>query len=117
MMLRGNRGFGYVRLDWFTPKGLGTWGDGRLFILGTDGYIELRKYADVARSHTGNHLFLVDKNSARAFNCNNVVLPFGPQFIADVANRTHVAQDQTQCLLAAELVIRAQEQATHATIT
>jgi len=117
MMLRGNHGFGYVRLDWFTPYGLGTWGDGRLFILGTDGYIEIRKYADVARSHTGNHLFLVDKNSARAFNCNNVVLPFGPQFIADVANRTHVAQDQTQCLLAAELVIRAQTQATHATIS
>ncbi len=117
MMLRGNHGFGYVRLDWFTPFGLGTWGDGRLFILGTDGYIEIRKYADVARSHTGNHLFLVDKNSARAFNCNNVVLPFGPQFIADVANRTHVAQDQTQCLLAAELVIRAQMQATHATIS
>jgi predicted dehydrogenase len=117
MMLRGNHGFGYVRLDWFTPFGLGTWGDGRLFILGTDGYIELRKYTDVARSKQGNHLFLVDKNSARAFDCNNVVLPFGPQFIADVANRTHVAQDQTQCLLAAELVIRAQQQATHATIS
>ncbi len=49
MMLRGNAGFGYVRLDWFTPRGLGTWGDGRLFILGTDGYIEIRKYADIAR--------------------------------------------------------------------
>jgi hypothetical protein len=48
MMLRGNRGMGYVRLDWFTPDGLGTWGDGRLFVLGTEGYIELRKYANVA---------------------------------------------------------------------
>jgi len=37
-----------------------------------------------------------------------VELPFGPQFVADVVNRTHVAQDQTQCLLAAELVIKAQ---------
>jgi len=27
-------------------------------------------------------------------------------------NRTHVAQDQTQCLLAAELVIKAQNNAT-----
>ena len=59
MMLRGNAGFGYVRLDWFTPQGLGTWGDGRLFILGTDGYMEIRKYADVTRSKTGNHLFIV----------------------------------------------------------
>jgi predicted dehydrogenase len=116
MMLRGNAGFGYVRLDWFTPNGLGTWGDGRLFILGTDGYMEIRKYADVARSKTGNHLFVVDAKEARYIDCNNLTLPFGPQFIADIVNRTHVAQDQTQCLLAAELVIRAQQGATHATI-
>ncbi len=117
MMLRGNHGFGYVRLDWFTPHGLGTWGDGRLFILGTDGYIELRKYADIAGRPGGNHLFLVDKNAAHYMNCSNVPLPFGPQFIADVANGTHVAQDQTQCLLAAELVLRAQGKAVHAIIT
>ena len=39
----GNGGTGYVRLDWYTPDGLPTWGDGRLTILGTEGYIELRK--------------------------------------------------------------------------
>jgi predicted dehydrogenase len=111
MMLRGDQGFGYVRLDWFTPNGLGTWGDGRLFILGTDGYIEVRKYTDVARSKQGNNLFIVDKDQARYIDCNNVVLPFGPQFVADVVNRTHTAQDQTQALLAAELVVRAQMKA------
>jgi predicted dehydrogenase len=112
MVLRGNRGLGYVRLDWFTPDGLGTWGDGRLFILGTDGYIEVRKYANVAVSHDGNNLFIVDKNVARYINCNLMPLPFGPQFVADIVNRTHVAQDQVQCLLAAELVIKAQINAT-----
>jgi predicted dehydrogenase len=116
MMLRGNAGFGYVRLDWFTPQGLGTWGDGRLFILGTDGYMELRKYADIAGRKGGNHLFVVDAKAARYIDCNNLTLPFGPQFISDVVNRTHTAQDQTQCLLAAELVIRAQQGATHASI-
>ncbi len=84
MMLRGDAGFGYVRLDWFTPEGLGTWGDGRLFILGTDGYIELRKYVDVAGRPGGNHLFVVNKDAARYIDCNNLVLPFGPQFIGDV---------------------------------
>ena len=113
MMLRGDRGFGYVRLDWFTPDGLGTWGDGRLFILGTNGYIEVRKYADVARSKAGNNLFIVDKDQARFIDCNNLELPFGPQFVSDVVNRTHTAQDQTQALLATELVIRAQMKATH----
>ena len=116
MMLRGNAGFGYVRLDWFTPQGLGTWGDGRLFILGTDGYMEIRKYADITGRKGGNHLFVVDAKEARYIDCNNLTLPFGPQFISDVVNRTHMAQDQTQCLLAAELVIRAQQGATHASI-
>jgi len=111
MVLRGNKGCGYVRLDWFTPDGLGTWGDGRLFILGTQGYIELRKYTNVAVSKAGNNLFVVDAKEARYIDCNNLTLPFGPQFVADVVNRTHIAQDQTQCLLAAELVIRAQKQA------
>jgi predicted dehydrogenase len=108
MMLRGDRGFGYVRLDWFTPDGLGTWGDGRLFILGTEGYIEVRKYIDVAVKKSGDHLFLVDQKQARYMDCSNVTLPFGAQFVADIVNRTHIAQDQTQCLLAAELVIKAQ---------
>ncbi len=111
MMLRGNRGFGYVRLDWFTPDALGTWGDGRLFILGTEGYIEVRKYINVGVSKSGNNLFLVNKTEQRYIDCNNVVLPFGPQFVSDVVNRTHTAQDQAECLLAAELVIKAQTKA------
>ena len=108
MVLRGNRGLGYVRLDWFTPDGLGTWGDGRLFILGTEGYIEVRKYTNVAVSKQGNNLFIVDQKQSRYIDCNNVTLPFGSQFVGDVVNRTHTAQDQAQCLLAAELVIKAQ---------
>jgi predicted dehydrogenase len=111
MMLHGNCGAGYVRVDWFTPNGLGTWGDGRLFILGTEGYIELRKYQDIAGRPGGNHLFIVDQKQTRYIDCNNVVLPFGPQFVADVVNRTHIAQDQEQALLAAELVLKAQRDA------
>jgi predicted dehydrogenase len=111
MMLHGNGGAGYVRVDWFTPNGLGTWGDGRLFLLGTEGYIELRKYVDVAGRPGGNHLFIVDRKQARYIDCSKVVLPFGPQFVADVVNRTHTAQDQDQALLAAELVIKAQKNA------
>lgn len=116
MMLRGDSGLGYVRLDWFTPLGLGTWGDGRLFILGTDGYIEIRKYVDVAVKKDGNNLFLVNGKESRYIDCNNMPLPFGPQFVADIVNRTHTAQDQTQCLLAAELSIKAQKNATHVTL-
>lgn len=111
MMLHGNGGFGYVRVDWFTPAGLGTWGDGRLFVLGTEGYIELRKYADIAGRKGGNHLFLVDQKKATYMDCSKVELPFGPQFVGDIVNRTHVAQDQEQALLATELVLKAQKNA------
>jgi predicted dehydrogenase len=111
MMLHGNGGFGYVRVDWFTPAGLGTWGDGRLFVLGTEGYIELRKYADIAGRPGGNHLFLVDRKKATYMDCSKVDLPFGTQFVADIVNRTHVAQDQEQALLATELVLKAQKNA------
>ena len=117
MVLRGNKGLGYVRLDWFTPDGLGTWGDGRLFILGTEGYIEVRKYTNIAVSDHGNNLFIVDQKQSRYIDCNNLPLPFGPQFVADVVNRTHTAQDQQQSLLAAELVIKAQLAAKHVTLT
>jgi predicted dehydrogenase len=111
MMMHGSGGAGYVRVDWFTPDGLGVWGDGRLFILGTEGYIELRKYADIAGRKGGNHLFVVDKKQQRYIDCNDVVLPFGPQFVGDVVNRTHVGQDQEQAFLATELVLKAQKKA------
>ena len=112
MIMTGNGGTGYVRVDWFTPDGLDTWGDGRLFILGTEGYIELRKYTNVAVAKGGNHLFIVDKKSARYINCDKVPLPFGPQFVRDVVERSDVAQNQEQALLATELVLKAQKIAT-----
>jgi predicted dehydrogenase len=113
MMVTGNGGTGYIRVDWYTPDGLPTWGDGRLFILGTEGYIELRKYVNVATDMKGgNHLYIVDKKQARYIDCKDVDLPFGPQFVADIVNRTEIAQNQEQALLAAELVLKAQKNAT-----
>jgi predicted dehydrogenase len=112
MIATGNGGTGYIRVDWFTPDGLDTWGDGRLFIIGTEGYIELRKYTNVAVAKGGNHLFIVDKKQARYIDCNKVPLPFGPQFVRDIVERTDVAQNQEQCLLATELVLKAQKMAT-----
>jgi predicted dehydrogenase len=113
MIATGNGGTGYIRVDWFTPDGLDTWGDGRLFIVGTEGYIELRKYTNVASGlKGGNHLYIVDKKQARHIDCNKVPLPFGPQLVRDIVERTDVAQNQEQCLLATELVLKAQKMAT-----
>lgn len=111
MTVRGNGGTGYIRVDWFTPEGLGTWGDGRLTILGTDGYIELRKNVDIAGRQGGNHLFLVDQKETRYFDCSKDPLPYGEQLISDINNRTETAMTQEHCFLATELALKAQKQA------
>ena len=112
VMLSGNGGMGYIRVDWFTPDGLDSWGDGRLTILGTDGYIEVRKNTDIASGHAGgNHLYLVDKKEARHIDCNNEALPFGKLFVDDVINRTETAMPQAHCFLTMELALKAQKNA------
>ncbi len=111
IMLRGNGGAGYIRVDWFTPDGLATWGDGRLTILGTDGFIEIRKNIDITRANDGSHLYLVDQKETRYIDCKDVPLPYGEQLVSDIVNRTETAMTQEHCFLAAELVLRAQRQA------
>ncbi|MCA6500542.1 MAG: Gfo/Idh/MocA family oxidoreductase [Chitinophagaceae bacterium] len=111
VMIRGNKGTGYIRVDWFTPDALGSWGDGRLTILGTDGYIEVRKNIDIAGPAGGNHLYLVNHKETRFIDCNNDTLPFGSLFVDDVLNRTETAMSQQHCFLATELALLAQQQA------
>jgi predicted dehydrogenase len=113
--LRGDRGTGYIRVDWFTPAGLGTWGDGRLTILGTDGYIEIRKNIDIGGRPGGSHLFLVDQKETRYIDCSKVALPYGEQLVNDVVNRTETAMPQAHCFLATELMLKAQAQAQRVT--
>lgn len=111
-MLRSDHATGYVRVDWYTPDGLPTWGDGRLFILGTDGYIELRKYLDLEGREGSNHLFWVDHNGTHYEDCSGHDLPYGRQLLYDIVNRTETAMTQAHCFLASELALKAEAQAT-----
>ncbi len=111
VLLRGNGGTGFIRVDWFTPKGLGTWGDGRLTILGTEGYIELRKYIDIGGRPGGDHLFLVDGKNLQHIDCQSEELPYGSRLIQDILNRTETAMSQQHCFLATELALKAEAMA------
>jgi predicted dehydrogenase len=111
MLVHGNGGFGYFRVDWLTPEGLGAFGDERTFILGTEGYIEMRKTIDIAGRPGADHVLIVDRKSARYIDCGKVALPFGPLFAEDIVNRTQLAQDQAAALLATELVLKGQKNA------
>ena len=110
-MVRGTGGTGYVRVDWFTPDGLGTWGDGRLTVLGTDGFIEIRKNVDIGGRPGGSHLFLVDQKETRVIDCSAVALPYGEHLVDDVFNRTETSMPQAHVFLATELALKAQQQA------
>jgi hypothetical protein len=96
-------------VDWLTPGGLRTWGDGRTVILGTEGYIEMRKYLDVSRTAEGDHLFLVNRETERHFALSGKVgFPFFGQLILDCLNGTENAMTQAHAFKAAELCLKAQ---------
>ena len=103
----------YFRVDWFTPDGLSTWGDGRTFILGTEGYIEIRKYVNVASGVPGgDHVFLVNGKGEQYFDARGVTgYPFFGALILDCLNRTENAMTQKHAFLAAQLCLEAQAQA------
>jgi len=110
--VRGDGGAGYIRVDWFTPDGLKTWGDGRLTILGTEGFIEIRKNIDLGGAREGgSHLFVVDQKETRYVDCKDVTPPYGTQLVDDVLHRTETAMPQAHCFLAMELAIRAEANA------
>lgn len=111
VILQGDGGTGYIRVDWLTPDGLETWGDGRLTILGTDGYIEIRKNCDICGRPGGNHLFLVDQKGTHYIDCSDVALSYGQQLVSDIIDRTETAMTQAHCFLASELALQAQAQA------
>ncbi len=106
--LVGDKGHGFVRVDWFTPDGLPTWGDGRLFLLGTEGTIELRKYTDIGREHRKENLYLVNGTKNEHIDCSDVTLDYFPRLIADVRDRTETAVAQAHTFRTMDVAIRAQ---------
>ncbi len=99
----------YARLDWFTPGAVTAFGDGRTFILGTKGFIELRKYLDLAREKGGSHLYIADDKAMTHIDvAGKVGFKYYGQLILDVLNRTENAMTQHHAFLAAELSLKAQ---------
>ena len=109
--LHSDTATGFVRVDWFTPDGLPTWGDVRLLIMGTEGYIELRKNCDLSGRDGGNHLFLVNHAGQQYINCDDVPITFGKRYFDDLKHRTENAISQAHCYTVSELALLARQQA------
>jgi predicted dehydrogenase len=102
---------GYIRVDWYTPDALQNWGDGRFFLLGTEGYIELRKYADIGGREGTDHLFIVNKTRNEYFDCSKIPLTYFERLANDVRNRTATAMTFRHAATVTELAIKAQAMA------
>jgi predicted dehydrogenase len=111
VLLRSDKGTGYIRVDWFTPEALPTWGDGRLTILGTEGYIELRKYIDIAGRPGKDHLFLVNGKEMTHIDCSDEKLDYFEAFAADVRDRSETAMTQNHVYEVCRLSLEAQTKA------
>lgn len=109
--LTGGRAQAYIRVDWYTPDALPNWGDGRLFILGTQGYIELRKYVDVQGRDGSDHLFLVNGEQCEYMDCSSAALPYSADLARDVMERSETACRQSHTFKVCELALQAQNQA------
>ena len=106
--LRSETASGYIRVDWYTPDALPNWGDGRLTLLGTDGYIELRKYVDVAGRSGTDSLILVNGSRCETMDGREAGLPYFARLAHDIAHRTETAMSQTHCFNVMELALEAQ---------
>jgi predicted dehydrogenase len=112
MLVGDNGATNYFRVDWFTPEGLGSWGDGRTIILGTNGYIEIRKYIDIGRDNSPDHLYLVNNEGENHIHVQGKIgYPYFGKLILDCLNRTENAMTQTHAFKASELSLIAQDSA------
>ena len=102
---------GYVRLDWFTPDGLPTWGDGRMFLVGTAGTLELRKNLDIEGRGGGEHMFVANRSATRYIDCSSMPITYYRDFITDVARRTQCVMPQRQIFTVCRLALHAQAHA------
>ncbi|MEL6885368.1 MAG: Gfo/Idh/MocA family oxidoreductase [Pseudomonadota bacterium] len=109
--LRSDHASGYVRVDWYTPDALPNWGDGRLTLLGTQGYIELRKYVDVGGRAGTDHLVLVNETRCEKIDARDAGLPYFDRLAHDIAHRTETAMSQDHCFTVIELALTAQAMA------
>lgn len=102
---------GYFRVDWFTPDSLPVWGDGRTFILGTKGYMELRKYFDYEEGQSDVVCWANDKGFHREHVHGKTGYPFFGRFIRDCIDGTEESMGQDYVFEVMRLALEAEEKA------
>lgn len=99
------------RLDFLTARGLGTWGDCRLTIVGTEGTIEARANVDVAGAEGAEHLIVVDAEGTRRVDISGVVVDWGEQLLADLVDDGERLMTQQHAIDVTDVCLRARASA------
>jgi predicted dehydrogenase len=112
MTLVCNGVVGDHRVDYLTADGLGTWGDVRLVIVGTNGTIEARANVDPAGASGAEHLIVVDADGTRRIDLSQHAVTWANEFMADVNDNGQRLMSQQHVIAVCDLVLRAQQAAT-----
>ena len=108
MTLAAGAVVGDHRLDYLTARGLGTWGDCRLMIVGTEGTIEARANVDVAGAEGAEHLIVVDAEGTRRVDISDVVVDWAELALADLADGGERLMTQLHAIDVTDVCLRAQ---------
>jgi predicted dehydrogenase len=111
LILRNDVATAYIRVDWFTPDGLADWGDGRAFIVGTEGSIEVRNNLDLAGRPGSHHLFLITREETKYISCDGRPVNTFRNFANDVRDRTETAMSQAHCFAVCRIALEAEAKA------
>ncbi|WP_426574780.1 Gfo/Idh/MocA family protein [Aquihabitans sp. McL0605] len=108
MVLAGGGAIGTHRVDYLSPAGLKTWGDGRLMIVGTEGTIEARTNVDIAGKKGKEHLIVVDGKGTHRIDCKTAKVDWARRLVADVVDQSDTFVSQRHVYAVCDLTLRAQ---------
>lgn len=100
IVMHAGRVTGTILVHWFTPDALPAWGDGRLFVTGTEGSLEVRKYVDPGGAPGGNHVILVDGQRVQRQDASADPLPFFANLLSALRTGDRRLQDHAAAVMA-----------------
>lgn len=106
---------GYVRVDWFTPDALPTWGDIRQMLVGSEGTLEIRNTVNIGSADPKPVLLLATRSTApEAVDVTRVDVAWAPRLVADIRDGVNRLMPHEETFDALRAVLSMQQQAERA---
>jgi predicted dehydrogenase len=112
LSLEGGGATGNHRVDYLTAAGLGSWGDCRLMITGTEGTLEVRANIDPTGDDGGEHLIQVDASGTTRIDTSGVAIDWAQRLLADLVDGGDRLMSAAHVHRVCRLALTAQHEAT-----